>query len=215
MKLLHYKYTLKPARMVPCNLAQPQDIPMEPEHRAARLTNNEHQHPVLEKFKMKWFTLVMITLAAVTVAACAANPTPAPTETVEPDQPVSSNDPTQEALMTPTPSGDLTAGTLYIDGIDVLMLESFPVQITVVVRGNLADGCTQIGQITQMRDKDVFRIIITAVRPRDAMCTEALVPFQQSISLDVIGLPKGKYIIDINGSTAEFELQADNILPTP
>ena len=151
--------------------------------------------------------LISLAVLSLTLSACAADPVPAtPT-----DQPT----PTPSETASPGPTNlaiPLVPGVLYIDGFDIVMLQSFPVEITLLVRGSLADGCTQVGDITQIFDpsQNVFYVVINAVRPRDAACTDALVPFERAVPLDVLGLPRGKYTIDVNGSRGEFELAADN-----
>jgi len=138
--------------------------------------------------RLKHFSLlVTMALLAVVVAACATGP-----------------------------GGDesFVYGTAQVDSIDILMLESFPVQISVVARGNLPDGCTAIDQIAQQRQGDTFKVTITTRRPADKICTEALVPFQEAISLEVVGLPAGTYTVDVNGVTGSFTLDVDNVLPT-
>jgi hypothetical protein len=56
-------------------------------------------------------------------------------------------------------------------------------------------------------------VTITTVRPADQACTEALVPFEEVISLDVRGLDAGTYAVDVNGVRDTFELAMDNRLP--
>ena len=94
-------------------------------------------------------------------------------------------------------------------------MESFPVQVSVTVSGDLPDGCTPIDQVNQRRDLDTrtFWVEITTLRKAGAACTEALVPFGENISLDVYGLPAGTYAVDVNGVTASFTLDVDNVLP--
>jgi len=103
-------------------------------------------------------------------------------------------------------------GTAQVDSIDLLMLESFPVQITALVRGNLPDGCTTIDQIAQERQGNTFKVTITTKRDAGKMCTEALVPFEEAISLEVNGLPAGTYTVDVNGVTGSFTFDVDNVL---
>ena len=120
------------------------------------------------------------------------------------------------AAATPAgPGGGETfvTGVAAVDSVDLLMLESFPVQIRAVVRGNLPDGCTTIDQIAQARQGNAFKVTINTRRPADKMCTEALVPFEESIALEVAGLPAGTYTVDVNGVTASFTLDVDNALP--
>jgi inhibitor of cysteine peptidase len=90
-------------------------------------------------------------------------------------------------------------------------MESFPVQVSVEVTGYLPDGCTNIDNVNTTKDGDTFYVEIGTIRPRDALCTQALVPFTKSVPLDVYGLEKGIYNVDVNGKTASFELSVDNI----
>jgi inhibitor of cysteine peptidase len=54
---------------------------------------------------------------------------------------------------------------------------------------------------------------VETVRPADMMCTQALVPFEANIPVDIHGLLAGKYQVHINGVIASFTLDYDNILP--
>ena len=109
--------------------------------------------------------------------------------------------------------GKVITGTARVETIELLILESFPVQVNVVARGNLPDGCTTIDRLERDRDESVFVITITTVRPAERMCTEALVPFEEVISLDVAGLKAGTHTVDVNGVRDTFELTVDNRLP--
>lgn len=111
---------------------------------------------------------------------------------------------------TDTPPSGVVRGRAAVDSIDVMLLESFPVQVRVIARGNLPDGCTTLDKIEQARTARAFEVTITTVRPADRACTEALVPFEVSIALDVLGLPAGKYTVSVNGVQGSFELAADN-----
>lgn len=117
------------------------------------------------------------------------------------------------ATQVPTePSDDgVVEGVASVEDIDILILESFPVQVNVVARGNLPDGCTTIDKVTQERDGNTFRVTITTVRPVGMVCTEALVPFERVIALDVYGLPAGVYTVEVNGVSDTFELTVDNV----
>ena len=93
-----------------------------------------------------------------------------------------------------------------------MTLESFPVQIQVVAEGYLPDGCTEIDEITTEREENTFNINISTKRPKDAMCTQAIVPFSETIPLEVQGLKAGNYTVNVNGIMGSFELAIDNIL---
>lgn len=117
---------------------------------------------------------------------------------------------------TPSPGMNTTeefiTGVASVENVQMLIMESFPVQISVEATGYLPDGCTNIDNVTTMKDGNTFYVEIGTIRPRDALCTQALVPFTKSVSLDVYGLEKGAYNVNVNGKTASFELSLDNIL---
>jgi inhibitor of cysteine peptidase len=106
-------------------------------------------------------------------------------------------------------------GQAPVDSLEVLILESFPVQAQVVVRGSLPDGCTTVDTVSVTREGDLFTGVISTVRPGAAVCTELLVPFERVVALDVLGLAAGNYRVSINGVEAAFDLAVDNVEPTP
>ncbi len=111
-----------------------------------------------------------------------------------------------------SPGSDVIHGKADVDQVELLIMESFPVQVAAVARGNLRDGCTEIDDVTTDFDAEskTFTVEITTVRDRDAMCTQALVPFEERIELDIYGLPAGTYTVDVNGVRETFTLDVDN-----
>jgi inhibitor of cysteine peptidase len=151
--------------------------------------------------KKQWI-LVLIFLMSIMAASCTAA---AP----EPSQP-------NPDLTTPTlpavPVDGERGQAAIVDEIDVMILESFPVQVNVVVRGNLPDGCTYLDEFDVQRNGNTFEMIIWTVRDPEAMCTMALVPFEETVSLDVLGLEAGEYTVVVQEQSATFTLDVDNIL---
>lgn len=103
-------------------------------------------------------------------------------------------------------------GNATVERIEIMVLESFPVQIKVNANGYLPDGCTKIDGIEKEKEGSTFLVTIRTIRPADAFCTQAIVPFQEVISLDVYGLKAGIYNVDVNGIKGTFKLETDNIL---
>jgi hypothetical protein len=121
------------------------------------------------------------------------------------------------AAVTPSPivTEVPTLGSVaVVRSIDLLMLESFPVQVHAVVRGDLPDaGCTTIASVEQVREGNTFRLnLITTTDPL-ALCAQALTPFEEIVPLEVQGLPAGVYTVEAGGVEATFEFTVDNILP--
>lgn len=105
-----------------------------------------------------------------------------------------------------------TIGLASVDEIEIIILESFPVQIQVIARGNLPDPCTEIYQVNQEKKGHTFFITIKTSRPADP-CIQIIVPFEVKIPLNVYGLPAGTYTVDVNGVQETFDLEVDNLIP--
>ena len=111
----------------------------------------------------------------------------------------------------PTPPGGDDTGLAQVDSIDIVILESFPVQVHVLTRGTLPDSCTTIDQISKERDGTTFRVTLTTAHPEGVACAQVLTPFEENIPLDVYGLDAGTYTVDVNGVTGTFTLDVDNV----
>jgi inhibitor of cysteine peptidase len=105
---------------------------------------------------------------------------------------------------------NMDAGIVYLDAMAINLMESFPVQVSVTLTGNLADGCTKLQSIESEREGQTFTILLEAKRPAGQMCTQALVPFEETVSLDVYGLPAGEYTVMAGDLTESFTLEMDN-----
>ncbi|WP_406661342.1 hypothetical protein V7O66_02125 [Methanolobus sp. ZRKC3] len=115
------------------------------------------------------------------------------------------------------PDGDDTEYIVrdaIVDDIQIIIMESFPLQVSVNAVGNLPDGCTVIDEenIKVTRDGNTFDVALKTKRPADAICTQALVSFEVNIPLEVYGLEAGVYTVNVNGVTDTFEFTVDNVI---
>ncbi|MBC8231514.1 hypothetical protein H8E77_18345 [bacterium] len=94
---------------------------------------------------------------------------------------------------------------LPVNDISVEILESFPLQVHIVVDGYLSDGCTTINEITQQRDENTINVHISTKRPKDAICIQVIKDVQERIPLEGGFLP-GRYKVVVNEVEKEFEL---------
>lgn len=108
-------------------------------------------------------------------------------------------------------NGSVIEDPANVKDIEILILESFPVQVHVVVYGEFSDSCTEIGKVTKTYEGSTFIVTIITHRPSEAFCAQVITPFEEVIPLDVVGLKKGIYTVDVNGVIDTFELQIDNI----
>ena len=139
---------------------------------------------------MKSRILIYLVTLAILVTACGpsiASPTPPPIMTEE--APVS------------------IAGMAVVQSVDIQILESMPLQVNAVIRGQLPDaGCTTISGITQMRDGNTFHITLTTTTDPLALCAQALTPFEEVVQLDTSNLSAAPYVVNANGVQQAFEL---------
>jgi hypothetical protein len=98
-----------------------------------------------------------------------------------------------------------------VEAINIFQVDTFPVEVSVVARGHLPDECTNIDQISQVRHDGTFEITIDSVQYGGSACAETRVPFEESVELDLLGIPAGIYVVDVNGLQGTFKLQRDNI----
>ncbi len=101
-------------------------------------------------------------------------------------------------------------GLATVEKIDILTLESFPVQIFVIVSGYLPNPCTEIGPIIQTREGNTFFVTIKTYCSQE-ICIQVIAPFEEIIPLEVYGLSAGTYTVDVNGVQGSFVLEIDNI----
>lgn len=165
----------------------------------------------MSQFYKRPLWLALALLGLFTAAACSG----APVEPL-PTLPPAATTPADEATPTPgsnVPPAHVIIGTAAVDSIQILYLESFPVQVQVEVRGQLPDGCTQLDEPVIEQEGNVFQVELPTWRQADLLCTQALVPYTTVIPLPVNGLAAGTYEVDVNGVTASFTLDVDNELP--
>lgn len=164
---------------------------------------------------MRRLLLLCLPLALVSLLIAACYPPAGPAGPVNATTPIATPaDSRGPVTRPPAPAGEqVITGLASVASVDALVLESFPVQVHAIAQGNLPDGCTEIDQTLQQRTGNVFEVVLTTKRPADAMCTMAIEPFEETIPLDVLGLPAGDYTVTVNGIGDTFTLAVDNKLP--
>jgi hypothetical protein len=95
---------------------------------------------------------------------------------------------------------------VYIDSADLLIMESYPVQVALHIVGNLPTPCHEI--LFEVAGSDEQnRIFVTAWSEADpaAICAQVLQPFDESVSIPMGGAADGTYSVWLNeGLVGEF-----------
>lgn len=167
------------------------------------------------------FLAISCGLTIISGAACSPN-----TNNEQP--PVETAAPATEATQTPLPplgadsspdeivQNTVASNEATIHSVELLLLESFPVQVNAVIHGSLPDSCVTVEPISQQRRDHTFTLTVTTSRMTDTMCVEQQQPFEHIVSLDVADLPAGEYTVAVNGANSlsnHFNLAVDNVLP--
>lgn len=99
----------------------------------------------------------------------------------------------------------LTRVPTVIEDAQVLVLESFPPQLVVSIRGYQPDSCQFPVEVDQSVDGNTITLEIYRELPPNVRCAEAIVPYESNINLG--SFDPGDYVIDVNGTIVEVSLQ--------
>ena len=99
------------------------------------------------------------------------------------------------------------SGNADVQIVEIQILESYPLQVNAVAHGQLPDaGCTTISSVNQIREGNVFKVSLKTQTDPLAFCAQMLTPFEHVIPLEVGSLLAGRYIVNVNGVEASFDL---------
>jgi hypothetical protein len=136
-------------------------------------------------------TLLALTAVVFILSACS----PAANEPGM-DKPIATTNPDDSNLM---------RGNVYLDSTQLLTMESYPLQFTLALKGNLPTPCNQLRVSTSPPDS-VNKIVVDvySVLSADTMCAQVLEPFEENVPLG--SFPAGHYTLWVNGQkAAEFD----------
>ena len=114
--------------------------------------------------------------------------------------------PNEGAPVSPDPPpAEVGGDLLQVDSVEVLILESFPVQVNVVVRGTVPDACTEVGEVSQERVDNEIEVLVYLNRDPNAFCAQVLTPVEETLSIPG-DFPPGDYSVTVNGVTETFRV---------
>lgn len=172
----------------------------------------------------KSLPLILLTIIALLLVACIQQEPTSPSAEV-PEQAEDNDTPKQaeDTEGTEQTDGDAEESTEQLPvktDVDIAPVDSVTIEqqgdtYVVVASGNLPDGCTTLHEITQTVKADTIEFILTTTRPQDMMCTQALVPFSETISIDTGELTAGEYSVVVNGVAADQPIIIGENTPLP
>lgn len=99
----------------------------------------------------------------------------------------------------------ITKNDIQVDSVDVEVGVGSPIPVKAVVSGNLPTACAQLGEVRLHRDGTAFFVGLVAYVPVETDCIEDSIPFRLEIPLNIVNLPEGPYVVNVNGATASFD----------
>jgi hypothetical protein len=101
------------------------------------------------------------------------------------------------------PAADVLVAPIQVDHVEVLVMESFPAQAAVQVQGVVGDGCSSVHSVEQRREGSTVTVTILGTRPREAICTQIALLYDEQIRLEG-AFPPGTYVVRVNGVERSF-----------
>ncbi len=101
---------------------------------------------------------------------------------------------------------NLNRGSVFIDAADLLLLESYPVQVRLNIKGSLPTPCNALRVIiSPPDDQNQIHLEAYSLADPDLVCTQVLEPFEASLPLG--SYTEGQFSVWINGEQkGEFNL---------
>lgn len=113
-------------------------------------------------------------------------------------------------ITTPTPAPVTIpvtdTGEAIIESVDVRILETGPVQVEAVIRGQLPDVCSFIQDSSVGAVGSTFYIRLSTARQLAQRCIQSLTPFEQVVRLGSPEPPTGTYEVHVGAVVATFTL---------
>ena len=91
-----------------------------------------------------------------------------------------------------------------VDQVEVEVGVGSPIPVHVHVSGNLPDICSQV-EYTEIRQDGTNFIITLSATAVDEACLQDTLPFRMSIPLNIVNMPEGPYVVNVNGVTTGFD----------
>jgi len=153
--------------------------------------------------KINIFFLLIILLL---LNACT---TSSPAITQPPDEPITnetppSNIPSNGDYIPGPADHQFSQGPVFLDSVELLTLESFPLQFTLALKGNLPTPCHSLRIDASPPDTENKIVVNVYSVSGDEMCAQVLEPFDVNFSLG--SYPEGHYSLWVNDKLiAEFD----------
>jgi hypothetical protein len=142
---------------------------------------------------------VILVLMTTMLAACAPLSTQQATATAEPV-----NIPTLPTV------AEGERGPVYVSQADLVIMESYPVQVSLHIVGDLPTPCHRFhAEVSKPDSENRIQVAIYSVANTELMCAEVLAHFEENVAIPMNGQAEGTYSVWLNGElVGEFSYPA-------
>jgi hypothetical protein len=99
----------------------------------------------------------------------------------------------------------ISKSDIQVESVNMEVGVGSPIPVHAIVSGNLPSACTQLGEVRVHRDGTTFFVRLVADLPAQTDCNEDLIPFRLEVPLNIVNMPEGLYVVNVNGVTANFD----------
>ena len=118
--------------------------------------------------------------------------------------PISERASDREDNQQPPTTGEVVSGPAFVDEVEFIYLESWPVQVRAIVRGTLPTPCHNVVWDVQQGPEGAT-VTISSVSAADEICVAVISePFE--VTLDVGDYTSGDYTVIVNGEAYPFTI---------
>lgn len=105
----------------------------------------------------------------------------------------------------PPPASQGREYLIQVDSVDVLIRESYPVQVVAAIEGVVGDGCTRLERVEQSREENRILVRIVGYHSGGPVCTMIARLYRDTIRLEG-PFNAGDYVLDVNSVIREFSV---------
>ena len=159
---------------------------------------------------MRTMTILFLMLALFAMAGCNAvqpagsQPQPGSPSAPQPGSPTvpqpGSPTPPQSSSPTDVPPDEagLSRGEVFINSQELLVMESYPLQVSLLIKGTLPTPCHKLkAEVSQPDEQNQIAVEAYSLVDPNQMCIQVLKSFEENIPLG--SYPDGTYTVTLNG----------------
>lgn len=106
----------------------------------------------------------------------------------------------QPPQTTPTIPENAQRGEVFISDAQLLVMESYPVQVQLRISGELPTPCHQFqADVAEADANNEVHVQVYSLVDPEIMCVQVMEPFEEGVAIPMQGQADGKYSLWLNG----------------